>query len=610
MAAGLTTGAFDVRTLPDLTPLHSLSVGEHPITALTFNSRGDWLVVGAAGGGCLLTWDWRRERYVLRSTGHAAGSAAVAFSPDGGVIASGGGDGRVRLFTAASGFCHATLAGHDAPITGLAFLPSSGALLSSSLDGTVRAWDLARYRPFRTLVPPERGQATCVAVDPGGDLAAAGVTGGAAAASAAAFGVVVWSVRTGRVLDVLAGHEAPVSCAAFAPSTARAPLLATGSWDKTVRLWDVFGGSGSLEPLPHAADVLALAWAPSGATLAAATLDGSITLWDPEAATTVATIDGRRDLGAATGRGPRVGASLAAAGAAFTCLAFSGDGATLVGGGASRRTCVYDVSERVLLARLDLASSRSIPGAVPSADASRRGDTDAGAGVVVPSADSDDDGLLPPCAPDGGLLTGAAARGKLPGTGATTAAAPPARAAALALDPTGRRLAVGTPEGVALFEDDTGAAFDPADLGLDVSPAAAHAALVTGATLRAARLALRLGDEGLLQAALLATPPKDVRAAARGLPRDAAPTVLAALAALLPTTPHAELCLLWARALLHAHGRHVRCGPRGAAGPPLRALAAAAAAMSADLGASAAANVHTLKYLSSAPLEGEAMVEE
>ena len=51
------------------------------------------------------------------------------------------------------------------------------------------------------------------------------------------FQVYVWAVRTARLLDVLAAHEAPVVALAFSPTQ---PLLASASWDKTVRTWDVF----------------------------------------------------------------------------------------------------------------------------------------------------------------------------------------------------------------------------------------------------------------------------------------------------------------------------------------------------------------------------------
>ncbi len=53
--------------------------------------------------------------------------------------------------------------------------------------------------------------------------------------------IYVWSVRTGRLLDVLAGHEGPVSQLAFSPGGGPATLLASASWDKTVRCVCVCG---------------------------------------------------------------------------------------------------------------------------------------------------------------------------------------------------------------------------------------------------------------------------------------------------------------------------------------------------------------------------------
>ena len=51
------------------------------------------------------------------------------------------------------------------------------------------------------------------------------------------FQIFVWAMKTARLLDVLAAHEGPVVALAFSPTQ---PLLASGSWDKTVRTWDVF----------------------------------------------------------------------------------------------------------------------------------------------------------------------------------------------------------------------------------------------------------------------------------------------------------------------------------------------------------------------------------
>jgi periodic tryptophan protein 2 len=48
------------------------------------------------------------------------------------------------------------------------------------------------------------------------------------------FQIHIWSLKTGRLLDILAGHQGPVTSLCFSPESS---LLASGSWDKTVRLW-------------------------------------------------------------------------------------------------------------------------------------------------------------------------------------------------------------------------------------------------------------------------------------------------------------------------------------------------------------------------------------
>ena len=77
---------------------------------------------------------------------------------------------QVKMWAPATGMCYVTFSAHTAPVTAVAFLPHSGAVVSASLDGTVRAWDLLRYRNFRTLTTPSPVQFTSLAVDPAGEV--------------------------------------------------------------------------------------------------------------------------------------------------------------------------------------------------------------------------------------------------------------------------------------------------------------------------------------------------------------------------------------------------------------------------------------------------------
>lgn len=176
----------------------------------------------------------------------------------------------MKLWNAHSGFCFVTFSSHTAPISQVLFSPSSAVVFSSSLDGTVRAYDLVRYRNFRTFTAPTPCQLLSLAVDSSGEIVCAG--------SLEAFSVYLWQVQTGKLLDILSGHEGPISGLSFSTSLC---LLASSSWDHTVRLWDVFTGrKDSREALEHSCDVLALAFRPDGKELCTATLDGMLHFWD------------------------------------------------------------------------------------------------------------------------------------------------------------------------------------------------------------------------------------------------------------------------------------------------------------------------------------------
>ncbi|KAL2653450.1 hypothetical protein R1flu_021578 [Riccia fluitans] len=576
LVVGFANGTFGLYQLPDFTCLHLLSISRQKITSASFNETGNWLAFGCSKLGQLLVWEWRSETYVLKQQGHYFDVNCVAYSPDSQLLATGADDNKLKVWNTSTGFCFVTFTEHTNAITAVLFLSGNRAVVSASLDGTVRAFDLMRYRNFRTFTTPAPTQFVSLAADQSGEVICAG--------SLDTFLIYVWSMKTGRLLDMLSGHEGPVYGLTFSPVD---ELLASSSWDKTVRLWDVFKGKGGIETFTHTHEVLALAYRPDGKQLACTTLDGSIHLWDPLEGVLMHTIDGRRDIAGGRLMSDRRTAANSSSGKSFSTIAYTADGSYLLAGGTSKYICLYDVAEQVLLKRFQISYDNSLDGVRNMLNS--RNMTDAGPLDMIDDDNSDDEGVE--------VIVG---KGQgLPGTGRKNARTS-ARTKCLQIAPTGRSWAAATCEGVLIFSMDDDLVFDPTDLDLDVTPEAIEEALLKKQYSRAVVLSLRLKEVNTIRRSIEAVPPIDISTVVRFIPLKYLGILLGAITGFLESTPHLEFLLEWCQEICMAHGRTILTKNKELL-HLLRSLQKSLTRMHEDLASVCSTNQYLLQYVCSAP---------
>ncbi|NQT14061.1 MAG: WD40 repeat domain-containing protein [Planctomycetes bacterium] len=262
------------------------------------------LVASAGGDKNIVLWDVATGRLRRTLTGHTDQVRSVAFSPDGRLLASASTDKTAKLWDIPTGRLRRTLQGHTDIVLSVAFSPNGKQLVSGGADKILRFWNPVTGQLGRTIVAQQekRGLVHSVAFSPNGASLAAGNGDGS---------VKLWETATGRLQATLEKpHTNWVVSVAFSPD---GRVLASGGKDKTVKLMDVATGELRATLSGHTAEVRTVAFSRDGKVLASAGYDETIRLWDVATGQLRGTLTGHA--------GP------------VHCLAFSPDGKILISGG-------------------------------------------------------------------------------------------------------------------------------------------------------------------------------------------------------------------------------------------------------------------------------------
>ncbi|WP_392479607.1 protein kinase [Nostoc sp. C110] len=255
-------------------------------------SPDDYTLASASDDKIVKLWDLNTQKILASLLGHSQAVKSVAFSPDGQILATASDDKTIKLWQVDTLKEICTLLGHSHAVKSVAFSPDGQILASGSWDKTIKLWDVNTGTEICTITGHQL-QVNSVAFSPQGQLLAS-----------ASYDrtIRLWQIEGSQreiqnrpcysLLSTLSGHAWAVLTVAFSPD---GQILATGSDDNTIKLWEVNTGQLICTLVGHSWSVVAVAFTADGEKLLSASCDKTVKLWRVSTAEEIVTLSGHVD---------------------------------------------------------------------------------------------------------------------------------------------------------------------------------------------------------------------------------------------------------------------------------------------------------------------------
>ncbi|KAG5436838.1 hypothetical protein PCANB_001660 [Pneumocystis canis] len=276
--------------IPRAPAKHTLAGHRQPITSIAFHPIFT-ILASAAEDSTIKIWDWETGDFERTLKGHTKAVLDIdfnTFSSSNYLLASCSSDLTIKLWDSQNEYKNIkTFYGHDHSVSSVKFLPPNGdRIVSVSRDKNIKIWEIstgfciktifnAHIDWIRTVCPSDDGK---LLLSAGNDRIAK-----------------IFDICNGECKLEFQGHEHVIECAVFAPNSACKFLtelsgihlsknsigyIATGSRDKTIKLWGCQNGQIIKTLSGHDNWLRALIFHPSGRFIISASDDKTIRCWD------------------------------------------------------------------------------------------------------------------------------------------------------------------------------------------------------------------------------------------------------------------------------------------------------------------------------------------
>ncbi len=275
--------------LATLTPKHTITGHTNPVTSVSFSPDGTELA--SASWAEIRLWD--AETGTLKDILHTQSDSAISFSPNplsNALAGAGPWYGTIALWDTTTGAPLQEFPGHFGSVKSIAFETTGRELVSSGghASAEIHRLSVETGATLQTLIGHE-GRVLTLAVNPR-DVAGVNLASGGTDRTIRLWAYAHYFTNK-KPLWTLTGHRGAVLSVAYNPHLVSATpevsqdggfqvMLASGSADKTIRLWDGVAGAHLGTLTGHDGEVTSLAFHPDGTTLMSGSSDTTIRWWE------------------------------------------------------------------------------------------------------------------------------------------------------------------------------------------------------------------------------------------------------------------------------------------------------------------------------------------